>query len=374
MKKQNLKNFLISFLITTIFSILIFFLVKFYDQSWNAIIRIQQNLYYIIFLFISIIISLTLFWNNNKKWNLIIASLILINFLYIAFIFSVWNIWLTNNQWYILIWLLILAFIWIYIKNRIWKTITTTSLIWLFWVFVFSFVPLYQNWPDIEWFNNSLKTKLLTYSKVNLNWSKVFVEIDKKIFPINSNFSLFDIKINNSWSQLLFKSNEKYKNTFAYIVFPQKEFIQIYPQSAINIDKNYNIEIITWMIKYFPQKHEKFSFTWKIIPSLLVNEEELENINIYFETLLKKYISKQMLEENLIQNKKLFKISEYILKILSKVMPNKFKNNLENLNKYKEYLDLDYQENYKTWFDNKEIKKDFLKNLKDGFNSTKTIK
>jgi len=80
----------------------------------------------------------------------------------------------------------------------------------------------------------------------------------------------------------------------------------------------------------------------------LVNEEELENINIYFETLLKKYISKQMLEENLIQNKNLFKISEYILKILSKVMPNKFKNNLENLNKYKEYLDLDYQENYKT--------------------------
>ncbi|HKL44010.1 MAG TPA: hypothetical protein VJ892_01895 [Candidatus Absconditabacterales bacterium] len=374
MKKQNLKNFLISFLITTIFSILIFFLVKFYDQSGNAIIRIQQNLYYIIFLFISIIISLTLFGNNNKKGNLIIASLILINFLYIAFIFSVGNIGLTNNQGYILIGLLILAFIGIYIKNRIGKTITTTSLIGLFGVFVFSFVPLYQNGPDIEGFNNSLKTKLLTYSKVNLNGSKVFVEIDKKIFPINSNFSLFDIKINNSGSQLLFKSNEKYKNTFAYIVFPQKEFIQIYPQSAINIDKNYNIEIITGMIKYFPQKHEKFSFTGKIIPSLLVNEEELENINIYFETLLKKYISKQMLEENLIQNKKLFKISEYILKILSKVMPNKFKNNLENLNKYKEYLDLDYQENYKTGFDNKEIKKDFLKNLKDGFNSTKTIK
>ncbi len=374
MIKQNFKKFLISLFSTTLFATLVFFLIKFYDNSWNTTIRIQQNIYYIIFLFISIILSLTLFSNNDKKWNLIIALLILINFLYIVFIFSIWNIWLTNNQWYILIWLLILAFIWIYIKNRIWKTITTLSIIWLIWILFFAFIPLYQNWPNIEWFNKSFNTKLLTQSKVNLNLSKVFVEMNKKKYPIKNKISSFDIKINNSWSQLLFKSNKKYKNTFAYIIFPQKEFIQIYPQSAININKNNQIEIITWIVKYYPQENKNFSFTWTIIPSLLVNEESIKNINLYYENLLKEYILKQTETKQLIQNENLFKISEFIIKNLSKLMPNYFEKNLKNLNEYKQYLDINYQENYKTWFDNKKIQKNFLKNLKDGLNSTKTIK
>lgn len=296
----------------------------------------------------------------------------MINFLYIIFLFWTSNIGLNTNQWYILIGLLILAFVWVYIKNRIWWTITTLSIVFLIWTFISLFIPLYENWPDIEGFNNSFKTQLLTYSKASLNWSKVYVQLDKKEFQINNQLSSYDIKINNSWSQLLFKSNKKYLNTFAYIVFPNQEFIEIHPQSAININKDYMVEIITGTIKYFPQGHKWFSFTWKTIPSLVVNEESLNNINWYYEGLLKEYIIQNIWLESFVENKNIFQISEFIVNTLAKILPKQFKNNLKNLEDYKKYLNITFEENYKTWFDDKKIQKDLLKNLRDWLNSTKT--
>jgi len=59
----------------------------------------------------------------------------------------------------------------------------------------------------------------------------------------------------------LFKSDKLYQNTFVYILTPNKEIVQIYPQSAINIDQNINIEIITGTVKYYPQNPKDILFT-----------------------------------------------------------------------------------------------------------------
>lgn len=371
---QNLKKFIIAFLTTSAFSILVYFLISLYDQSWHTINILNQNLYYIIFLFISIIFSLTLYGNENKKSKLMMSLIFFINFFYLVFLFWISNIWLSQTQWLFLIGFLIIWLISNYIKNIFWNIITTVSVLWILITIFFTIIPLYEEAPDIEWFEKLFSTQLMTYSKIDINQSVTVLEKDNKPYIFKNWLFSYDLKINNSWSQIIFKSDKLYQNTFAYILLPNQEIIQIYPQSAININNNMEIEIITGIIKYYPQNIKNISFTWKFLPSIIVDEQNINTVLNRYEQGLKKHIFNQIWWKTN-QNKNITKISKILLEFLSKIIPNQFKNNLENFENFEKYLYKDTENNnYKNDFDNTKIQKDIIKDIKNSLNSTNIIK
>lgn len=371
---QNFKKFLIAFLSTAIFSVLIYFLLKFYDPSWKTLEILHQNLYYIIFLLISIIFSLTLYWNDNKKSQLIISIIILINFLYIVFLFWVSNIWLSQNQWIFLIWFLILWLISNYIKNIFGHTVTIISVFWIIITIFFSIIPLYAEGPDIVWFEKIFSNQIMTYSKIEINQSMTVLEKDDKKYKFKNWLFSYDFKINENWSQIIFKSNKLYQNTFTYILLPNKEIVQIYPQSAINIDKNMNIDIITGIIKYYPQNPKNLSFTWDIIPSIMVDQENINIVLDRYDNQLKEYIYQQVWWE-INQNKNVIKASKTILEFLNKILPNQFKNNLENFKNFEKYLKIEKDDNnYKNEISTDKIQKNIIKDIIDSTSQNKIIK
>jgi hypothetical protein len=344
-----------------------------YDKSWETIIWFYQNIYYLIFLFISIVFWLTLYWNDDKKSKTTIAILFFINFLYLVFTFSIENIWLNTNQWLFLLWFLILGLVANYIKNRFWNLITILSVLWILTTILLVIVPLYHQWPDTQWFENNFSTKFIIYSKADINPSAATIQKDKKEYILSNWIYDYDLKINQSGSMIIFKSDKIYQNAFAYIVFWPKEFIQINPQSAIKIKENNYIEIVTWNIKYYPQNPKTFILTGKILPSLVINTEQIESIQKRYKSKLTEHILKQFWwTQNTNQN--ILKISEFILEVLYKMFPQKFSNNLENFNNFQIYISPQTQEtNYKDQFKNEDIQKSIIKDIKNWINISNTI-
>jgi hypothetical protein len=62
------------------------------------------------------------------------------------------------------------------------------------------------------------------------------------------------------------------------------------------------------------------------------------------------------------KNEIILRISNFILQNLNKILPEKFKNNIENFKQYQKYLDINLEE--KTIkFDDDKIKKNILKEI-----------
>ena len=239
---------------------------------------------------------------------------------------------------------------------------------------------MYETWPDIQWFKDHFSPQLIVFSKVSIKESKASINLDDKKLTISNWLKTRELKIKKEWSQLLFKSDNKYQNTFAYILFPDEKIIQIYPQSAININKNtdniYQIEIIDWTIKHYPaiktwdNNAIAFTFTWEKMSFGLINPQDTKEIMNFYEDELKEYITQQIWWE-FMKNKIILNISNFLLENLNKILPEKFKNNLENFKSYQKYLDIDL-ENKTIGFDNNEIKKDILKEIWEAIETTQT--
>lgn len=247
-------------------------------------------------------------------------------------------------------------------------------MIWIVVIIYISIVPLYENWPNIKWFEKDLTNKIITYSTQNLDkWDALFQQ-DKNEYIFTKWLKINELKI-QTWSQIIFKSSKLYQNTFWYLFLNNKEFIQIYPQSAIKIDENYNIKIVTWIVKYYPQNLDKFQFTWKFIPSLVVNQEQINILYDRYQQELKTYLINNLWWD-LYKNTTILNISEKTLKILNTIFPNKYSKNLENLEKYKELINTQEEntENYKDIVKTEDIQKWFFKRLIDSFSLTQTLK
>lgn len=369
-----LKKFIISFVSTSIFYVIIYFLINLYDQTWETMLWFYNNIYYIAFLFISIIWWLTLYWNNNNKSKTIISIIFLINFVYLVFLFSLSNIWLNQLQWIFLIWFLLLWLVSTNLKNRIWNSIIILCILWISITMFSVLIPLYEEWPDFVWFENNFKTQFIVYSKASLNTKTAVLEKDKREYKLLNWISNYDLKIWWSWSEIIFKSDKHYQNSFWYILFKNKEIIQIYPQSAIQINKDFEIQIITWIIKYFPQEIKSFSFTWNMVPSIMVDQENIDIIlNRYNNELKKHILNKVWWDIN--KNKTILYISKKTLEILNKIFPKIFGKNLENFKMFDNYLNYNFdQKNSLENFDQKKIQQWIIKDIKDWLNSTKIIK
>ena len=346
--KDTLKKFIVYLVLWWITLPVLYILIKNHDFNGNTINRITSNKYYLIFLFLSIVISLSLYWSENSKTKLILSLIISINCLYLFFLFFIWNIWLTQTQWLFVLWFLILWFVSIYIKNWFWYTIIWLSVLWILIILFLWTIPLFNEWPDISWFENDFNTQLLIYSKINLNENHAQITKDDKIYKIDQWIKNYDLKINNTTSQIIFKSDNYYENTLWFIVFKWWNFVEISSQSAILINKKYEIEILTWNIKYYPIDYKYFSLTWELTPTLENEEKIIDIINSRYYENLKLYI--KWSETEFINNKTLLKLSQKTLNILSKIFPNKYEKNIKNLEKYLYIFDIDLNtSNYNPW-------------------------
>lgn len=340
--KDILKKFIVYLVLWCIILPILYLLIKNYDFDWNMINRITTNKYYVIFLVLSIIISLSLYWNQNNKIKLILSLIMCVNCLYLFFLFFIWNIWLTQTQGLFILWFLVLWFVSIYIKNWFWYIIIWLSILWILVILFLWAIPLFDEWPDISWFENSFNTQLITYSRTYLDEDHAQIDKDNKIYKIYQWLSNYDLKINDSESQIIFKADDYYENVFWFIVFKWGGFVKIPPQSAILINKDFEIEILAWDIKYYPTSQTSFSFTWEILPVLEEDKNIIDIVNSRYYENLKLYIKRS--EVNFIENKTLLKISQWTLNVLSKLFPKKYDNNIENLQKYLDIFNINLDE------------------------------
>ena len=370
-----LKKFIISFIFSSFFYVSAYFLISLYDKTGDTMLWLYNNIYYLVFLFISIVWWLTLYGNNDNKSKFIISVIFIINFIYLIFLFSLSHIWLTQIQWFLLIGFLLLWIISINLKNLFGNIITVFALLWILITIFSVFIPLYEEWPDVSWFEEKFKNQFLVYSMAGINKELAVLEKDKKKYKLLNWISNYDLKISWSWSEIIFKSDKQYQNSFWYILFKNKDILQIYPQSAIKINKDLEIEIITWIIKYFPQNITSFTFTsWGNIPSIMVDQEHIDIIYNRYNNKLKDYILEKIWGDSH-KNKTILYISKNTLEMLNKIFPKQFEKNIENFKTFDEYLDYNLDEkDYVDTIDQKKIQQWIIKDIKDWLGFTEVIK
>lgn len=386
-----MKKFIISIIFTSIIFVLWYYLLYLYDVNNTVLPRIIDNKYYILFLYISIIAWFWIYREDNSKSKFLVSFIFIINFLYLCSIFLIWNIWLTKTECIIFMWLLIIWFSATFLKNWIGYIIITLSIIWSCLLMFFSIIPLYENWPDTKWFDDQFETKFIVYSNVWINKEKAFLKKDNKEYEILDWINEYSFYIKQWWTEILFKSDNIYKNSYWLLLFKWWEFIEITPQSAIKINEDYEIQVLWWNIKYYPENPKLFKFTWdkndilsknnndvidtwinntldildetwNILDNILDNDNKIkessikveletdENIihdikDIYNKNL--KYYIKQQVWSNLQLDVSVLKISQKTLDLLVKINP-KYQENIQNLNNYLDILWIDLQDyNYK---------------------------
>lgn len=253
--------------------------------------------------------------------------------------------------------------------------------IWSVIILFLSMIPLYEEWPDVLWFKNNFDTKILIYSDKTLNENDAVIEKDNNKLLIHNWLSSYDFKSNKNPSQIVFKSKDLYDNIFWFVVFPWWEFIELTPQSAVNVYENFEIEVLAWNIWFYPENPEYFTFInntsnqWYFI-NLSQNDSIVSNW--YYESL-KSYIKNQLWWK-FIKNTTLLKISKHTLNILCRLFPWKYENNLDNLDRFLDIFDINLEN---SWFlkASKNINSGFWKNmfnvfwnsLKNGIENTNGI-
>jgi hypothetical protein len=400
-----MKKFIISTIFTTIIFVWWYYLLTLYDVNNTILPRVITNKYYILFLYISIVAWFWIYREDNNKSKLLVFLIFLLNFLYLCSIFLIWNIWLTKIQCLIFIWLLVVWFLATLIKNWIGYIIIFLSIIWDILLLYISIVPLYENWPDIEWFDNQFETEFIISSNAWINKEKASIIKDTKEYEILNGTNEYNFYIKKWWSEILFKSDNLYKNSYWFILFRWWEFIEITPQSAIKINEDYEIEVLWWNIKYYPENPKEFKITkklnedkktktwdihektwdidvntWNIdintwdnqvswdiqtwenkeitwekqeikqnttqqekINIQIEENEEIINITRYIYNKKLRYYIKQQIWWNLQLDIRILKLSEKTLELLIRINP-KYQDNMDNLQKYLEIFEINLQE------------------------------
>ena len=213
-----MKRLIFSTIINIIFFAIIYLFIFLYDQNWTTISQITNNIYYIIFLFLSCVIIFSLLWNGKRQSKIIIYSLITINLLYIFSIFSIWYIWFTKLQWIIFILFLVIWFLALYIKHRTKYIIIWISILIDILILFLAVIPLYKEWINTSEFEDKYITNLIIYSDIWINKDNANIQKDTKTYEITNWLNNYNFYIDNQWSQILFKSNNKYENTYCFLV------------------------------------------------------------------------------------------------------------------------------------------------------------
>lgn len=211
------------------------------------------------------------------------------------------------------------------------------------------------------------KPQIIIYSQKSLMKSEWLITIqwnNQQTIKINNWLSYLPFT-NQDWLKISFMAKEVYNNIYIFIQTTWN-VIKIYPQSAIYINKDANIiNIINWNIWYLNiNPNNKIIFQWKNNPfNLDINDEILNNIFENQKNTNRKNIIK-LYWWNIILNKTFDYIIYKLLIIFTKISPENYNDNLENYNKFNNYIKQDQTTQNQLNFKNNEkqnINKDIFK-------------
>lgn len=224
--------------------------------------------------------------------------------------------------------------------------------------------------------NKTLETKaqIIIYSTKSLTKSEWFISIESKTkenIKIENwlKYLPFNIK---SWQKIIFATKETYYDSYIFIQITWN-IIKIYPQSAIyitNPEDKIKITIINWTVQYLNlNQSNPINFEWPIKPINLDNNDTILNkIKQDQNNRQKEYII-NLYWWSILSNRTFDYIIHNLIIILSKISPNNFKDNLNNYNDFKQYINktdqpitwnqLNFRKNEKT-----EINQDIIKQIK----------
>lgn len=186
-------------------------------------------------------------------------------------------------------------------------------------------------------------SQIITYSDKWLNTSDWLIIIN---WPNNQNIKI-DVWLNyipfniDNWQKISFATKQIYSNTFLFLQFTGN-IIKIYPQSAILIQKtsnNINIIIINWIVQHVnTDPNYNISFSWDIQPLLLSLQNNLLSSILNQQNIKQKNDIIKIYWWNIILNSTFDNIIKNLIKLFYKINPNKYKDNLDNYNKFNTYI------------------------------------
>ena len=245
------------------------------------------------------------------------------------------------------------------LQKFIWSIIILIIITILLWI-----TPFYN-----QSFDKIIETKqqIIIYSQIYLTKNQWLINIQ---WPTNQNIKIdkwisFLPFINQDWIKISFMAKEIYKDMNIFIQTTWN-IIKIYPQSSIYINQDSNIiNIINWQIWYLNlDQNNKIIFQWNIQPfNLDINDQILNDVFQNQRSLNKKNIIKQYWW-NIILNKTFNYIIHKLLLLFTKISPKNYSDNLENYNKFNNYINLENKTDNQLIFKNNEknnINKDIFK-------------
>jgi hypothetical protein len=203
----------------------------------------------------------------------------------------------------------------------------------------------YPDAPDIEWFLKNRDNEIrIIWTNNTVNKKDAYIRITNtkgnEDFEIRSNFS----KTLSENVKITYPSLKEKREENVIIITSHWDLIQIFPQSEIQIEfewKNLKkIEKLNWKIWFLSWIFESnIEIIWN---ENLSTDEKIELIwiqEIYkqdFISYLKDQISDSKI--SLANNTIMYNIDWVIIKILAKMFPITFDNNLKNYNEFQKYL------------------------------------
>ena len=254
-----------------------------------------------------------------------------------------------SHQLFVLLW---------FITLWMWRTTTLRSrrkylLQILWWIFSFfilisGMLYFYPEAPDIKWFLDSKHTELkISWINNPITKREAYIKTTtskgNEDFEIIPNFGkILSENIKISYPSL--KTNREEKIT---IINPQWDFIQIFPQSEIQIEfewKNIKkIEKLNWKVWFLSWIFESnLELSWFESFLSQTEQERIEWSQSSYKHDLVSYLKNQVWESNIrrANNTIMYNIDGIIIKFLAKLFPVTFSKNLNNYNEFQKYFNL----------------------------------
>lgn len=269
--------------------------------------------------------------------------------------------------------ILLLLFLFMKIQDKFIRMILigllSLSIIFYLWTV---FIPIYNNWPDIEWFSQSQKNEIIIrptgiHDEVKIN---IKGDINKSISVQNQEINLEFTPKNQL--NIIFSSKNSDENVQVFIKFKEGYIFYIPPQSITSIINNSWIVITTnnWWEYNYIDKNNKFYIN---------NIPQISSVSFKWNTLLQETKDKQrqyiidkigwdFMVSLLIRN-----ISKLFINTLSLIDPIDFEKNKINYAQFEKYISEQNISQEQNNFNTQWINTDLKNIVKNKYQKTKFI-
>ena len=252
-----------------------------------------------------------------------------------------------SHHLFILLWLIIL---WVWRTTRLktrWKYLL--QIVW--WIFSFFILIsgifyFYPEEPDIKWFLESRS------NEVKILWVNNQVEKNDAYIKITSQKSINDFIITPWFTKILsedvriaYPSLRANREEKMIVETPQWDLVWIFPQSEVQMEFDWkdlkSVLKFNWRI-WFLSWVFKSSLEYSGEKEILTNDQQERFIGVqsWYKNELVLYLKNQISESNIgwANNTVMYNIDWKIIKILAKMFPVSFSDNLHNYSEFQKYF------------------------------------